>query len=84
MNIDTGEIFEDREAALHNAREKGFSKAEANSKMLPLINEEYTKIQGMNRAQRRAWAKANKKRIAKNPIHKQEYMEPESSSISKS
>jgi len=77
MNCDTGELYRDRDKALAEALLDGISAQEASDKIIPLTADEYTQMQGMNRAQRRAWAKKNKKRIKRanqKQSHNTEYM----------
>jgi len=72
MNGDTGELFNSIDDAFKNALEKGMSETEANSVLMPLSNNEFNELQGMNRAQRRRWAKEHKKRANQKRSHNKE------------
>lgn len=62
MNIKTGELYEKFEDGLKEALENGFSEAEAMEFMMPLEQNEFKDLTNMNRAQRRQWARENKKK----------------------
>ena len=57
MNIDTGKLYEDKEEAIKELIEEGCTREEALAKLLPLNKCEYDELKGMNRAQRRRWAR---------------------------
>lgn len=62
MNINTGELFENREDALKKSMVDGMSELEAANSIMPLDKDQFNELQGMNRAERRQWARDNKKK----------------------
>lgn len=61
MNIETGELFENREAAIQDMISKGVPEEKAEELLVPLCASDYKDLKGMNRAQRRRWAREHKK-----------------------
>jgi hypothetical protein len=59
MNIDTGKLYEKYEDAIADLKEE--QRKNEDKIIAALTSEEYNMLKGMNRAQRRAWAKHNKK-----------------------
>jgi len=57
MNINTGELHESLAAALMDGLERG---EDLTSILMPLDDTDYEKLKGMNRAERRQWARENK------------------------
>ena len=62
MNIDTGELFENLEDAMKEALSQGMSEIEAEFQITALDETDYNKLKGMNRSERRLWAKTHKRR----------------------
>ena len=65
MNCETGEIFNSMGDGIKEAMSRGLSEIEASAQLMPLELDEYDHLKGMNRAQRRQWARENKKKKPK-------------------
>jgi len=57
MNINTGELHENLEEALKEGRDNG---KDLSSILMALDTTDYKMLQGMNRTERRRWAKKHK------------------------
>jgi hypothetical protein len=62
MNCETGEIFNSMEDGVREAMSRGLTELEASAQLMPLESAEYDHLKCMNRAQRRRWARENKKK----------------------
>jgi len=60
MNRDTGELYENRNEALEKLLLEGMDETIAENKLIPLDHEEFIELKGMNRAERRRWAREHK------------------------
>ena len=60
MNTETGEMFDSRDEAIEESLIKGLSRKEAEALIVAIKDDEVVELKGMNRAQRRRWAKEHK------------------------
>ena len=60
MNINTGELHESMEGALADLIAGAERGEDLTSMLMPLDDTDYEKLKGMNRAERRQWARENK------------------------
>lgn len=62
MNTDTGELFYDYDDGIKDALGRGLTQEQAEKQIMPLGRTQYDELSGMNRAQRRQWAKDEKRK----------------------
>ena len=62
MDTGTGKLYESYDDAVSEIQKRAITVTEPGRRLIPINAEEYEELKGMNRAQRRRWAKENRKR----------------------